>query len=169
MKMPWNIDLVLMTRTLIGDLAGSVYTDNRIRQILIIAAFEVNNTTSIKKSYEIDIANVNIVPDPIEEKDLNFCVMTAYKAAVLILQAEVRNQSLNSITISDGTSSINLTDVTHALQTLYRDLSATYEDLLNTYVNEESALNGQAILGPYSPGSDLVNWYYHSDYRTNNL
>ena len=167
--MPWNIDLVLMTRALIGDFAGAVYTDNRIRQILIIAAFEVNNTTSIKKNYEIDIANVNIVPDPIVDKDLNFCVMTSYKAAVLILQAEVRNQSLNSITISDGTSSINLTDVTHALQTLYKDLSATYEDLLNTYVNEESALNGQAILGPYSPGSDLVNWYYHSDYRTNNL
>jgi hypothetical protein len=167
--MPWYIDLVLMTRTLIGDIAGQVYTDNRIRQVLVVAAFEVNNTTSIRKSYETNIAKVTITPDPIDEKDLDFCVMTAYKAACLILQAEVRNQSLNSIIISDGPSTVNLTDVTHALQTLFKDLSKTYEDLLQTYVNEESALNGQAILGPYSPGSDLVNWYYHSDYRTNNL
>jgi len=167
--MPWNIDLVTMVRSLIGDMAGSTYSDNRLRQMIVIAAFEVNNTTSIKKSYEINISKVTIVPDPVEEQDLNFCVMTAYKAAVLIIQGEVRNQSLNSITISDGTSSINLTDVTHALQTLYKDLTTMYEDLLQTYVIEESSLNGQAILGPYSPGSDLVNWYYHSDYRTNNL
>lgn len=167
--MPWSIDLVTMVRSLIGDMGGSTYSDNRLRQMVVIAAFEVNNTTSIKKSYEIDISRVTISPDPIDEKDLNFCVMTAYKAAVLIIQGEVRNQSLNSITINDGTSSVNLTDVTHALQTLYKDLTTMYEDLLQTYVIEESSLNGQAILGPYSPGSDLVNWYYHSDYRTNNL
>jgi hypothetical protein len=167
--MPWQIDLVTMVRGLIGDMASSNYSDNRIRQMIVIAAFEVNNTTSIKKDYDINISKVTITPDPIEERDLNFSVMTAYKAAVLMIQGEVRNQSLNSITISDGTSSINLTDVTHALQTLYKDLSKMYEDLLNTYVIEESALNGQAILGPYSPGSDLVNWYYNSDYRTNNF
>jgi hypothetical protein len=167
--MPWNIDLVTMVRSLIGDMAGSTYSDNRLRQMIVIAAFEVNNSANIERSYEIDISRVTITPDPVEEKDLNFCVMTAYKAAVLIIQGEIRNQSLNSITISDGTSSINLTDVTRSLQALYKDLSTIYEDLLQTYVMEESSLNAQAILGPYSPGSDLVNWYYHSDYRTNNL
>ena len=167
--MPWNIDLVTMVRSLIGDMTSSTYSDNRLRQMIVIAAFEVNNATSIKDTYEINISKVTITPDPIDERDLNFCVLTAYKAAVLIVQGEVRNQSLNSITISDGTSSVNLTDVTRSLQTLYKDLSTMYEDLLQAYMFEESSLNGQAILGPYSPGSDLVNWYYHSDYRTNNL
>jgi hypothetical protein len=168
-NMPWNVDLVTMVRSLIGDMSSSNYSDNRLRQVIAIAAFEVNNSTGIEKNYEINISQVSISPDPIEEKDINFSVMTAYKAAVLVLQGEVRNQSLNSISINDGTSSINLTDVTRSLQSLYKDLSARYEDLLNTYIMEESSLNGQAILGPYSPGGDLINWQYHSDYRANNL
>jgi hypothetical protein len=167
--MPWQIDLVTMVRGLIGDMASSNYSDNRIRQIVAIAAFEVNTSTGITKDYDINISRVTISPDPIEGRDLNFSVMTAYKAAVIIVQGEVRNQSLNSITISDGTSSINLTDVTRSLQALYKDLSSKYEDLLTAYVFEESSQHGQAILGPYSPGSDLVNWYYNSDYRTNNF
>jgi hypothetical protein len=168
-NMPWNIDLVTMVRSLIGDMSSLNYSDNRLRQVIAIAAFEVNNSTGIEKNYEINISKVSISPDPIEEKDINFSVMTAYKAAVLVLQGEVRNQSLNSISINDGTSSINLTDVTRSLQSLYKDLSTRYEDLLNTYIMEESSLNGQAILGPYSPGGDLINWQYHSDYRANNL
>lgn len=167
--MPWNVDLVTMVRSLIGDMSSSNYSDNRLRQVIAIAAFEVNNSAGIQKTYEINISQISISPDPIEEKDINFSVMTAYKAAVLVLQGEVRNQSLNSISINDGTSSINLTDVTKSLQSLYKDLSARYEDLLNTYIMEESSLNGQAILGPYSPGGDLINWQYHSDYRANNL
>ena len=84
-KMPWQIDLVTMVRGIIGDMAASNYSDNRIRQMVVIAAFEVNNTTSIKKDYDINISKVAISPDPIEERDLNFSVMTAYKAAVLII------------------------------------------------------------------------------------
>ena len=41
--MPWPVDLTLMVRSLIGDLDKTKYTDERIKQILVVGAYNVNN------------------------------------------------------------------------------------------------------------------------------
>ena len=52
--MAWNIDLVLMLRSLIGDLDKAKYTNERLKQIIIIAAYNVNNASSFANTYTID-------------------------------------------------------------------------------------------------------------------
>jgi hypothetical protein len=167
--MTWQIDMVLMVRSLIGDLDATKYTDERIKQLTCVGAYNVNTTADFTNTYTITIGSKTISPDPIDAADLDFVLLTAYKTAVIILGSEVKTESGNSISIKDGPSAIDLRGVASSLNTLYKDLSQKYEEMMNMYQANQSANNGQAILTPYSPASDFVNWHSYLDYRSNNM
>ena len=156
--MPWKTDLVLMLRSMIGDLDRAKFTDERLKQILVVGAY---NSTS----YTVDVAKVSISPDPISESDTDFSTLTVYKSACILLGSEVKTESANAISIKDGPSAIDLRGVTANLTNLYNDLCAKYGALLNSY-QYNNTLVGQAVLGPYSPGSMVIN-SNQSDYRGN--
>ena len=69
--------------------------------------------------------------------------------------SEIRSESGNAISIKDGPSAIDLRGVTSTLTKLYEDLCEKYDKMLIDYRTGNS-IAGQAILGPYSPGSDFV-------------
>ena len=161
--MAWTTDLVLFVRTLIGDLDGSKYADSRLEQIIAVAAYKVYDQADFTYTYTVDIAAKDISPDPVDNKDTDFTVLTAYQAACIIVGSEVKTEAANSLNLRDGPSMIDLRGVSATLNTLYHDLCNKYEDLLNTYKTTNS-LHGQAILGPYSPGSAVVNRNFQYDY-----
>ena len=163
--MPWKIDLVLMLRSLIGDLDKAKFTDERIKQILVVGAYNVLNDADFSNTYTVDVGSVSISPDPITENDTDFATLTLYKSACILLGSEVKTESANAISIKDGPSAIDLRGVTANLTNLYKDLCAKYDDLLKGY-QYNNTLVGQAILGPYSPGSMVVNGNQF-DYRGN--
>jgi hypothetical protein len=163
--MPWKIDLVLMLRSIIGDLDKAKFTDERIKQILVVGAYNVLNDADFSQTYTVDVASKSISPDPITENDTDFVTLTVYKSACILLGSEVKTESANAISIKDGPSAIDLRGVTANLTNLYKDLCAKYEELLSTY-QYNNTLVGQAILGPYSPGSMVVNGNQF-DYRGN--
>tara|TARA_R100000008_G_C3535263_1_gene141623 strand:+ start:220 stop:720 length:501 start_codon:yes stop_codon:yes gene_type:complete len=163
--MPWKIDLVLMLRSIIGDLDKAKFTDERIKQILVVGAYNVLNDADFSQTYTVDVASKSISPDPITENDTDFVTLTVYKSACILLGSEVKTESANAISIKDGPSAIDLRGVTANLTNLYKDLCAKYEELLSTY-QYNNTLVGQAILGPYSPGSMVVN-SNQFDYRGN--
>ena len=150
--MPWKIDLVLMFRSLIGDLDNEKFTDERLKQILVFGAYNVINDADFSETYTADVGEVTISPDPISENDTDFTTLTVYKAACILLGSEVKTEAANAISIKDGPSSIDLRGVTQSLNIMYKDFCAKYEELLKTY-QYNNTLVGQAILGPYSPGS----------------
>ncbi len=154
--MPWKIDLVLMLRSIIGDLDKAKFTDERIKQILVVGAYNVLNDADFSETYTVNVAAVSISPDPITEKDTDFSTLTVYKSACILLGSEVKTEAANAISIKDGPSAIDLRGVTANLTNLYNDLCAKYDALLRTY-QYNNTLVGQAILGPYSPGSMVVN------------
>ena len=163
--MPWKTDLVLMLRSMIGDLDRAKFTDERLKQILVVGAYNVLNDADFSTSYTVDVAKVSISPDPISESDTDFSTLTVYKSACILLGSEVKTESANAISIKDGPSAIDLRGVTANLANLYNDLCAKYEALLNSY-QYNNTLVGQAVLGPYSPGSMVIN-SNQSDYRGN--
>lgn len=163
--MPWKIDLVLMLRSIIGDLDKAKFTDERIKQILVVGAYNVLNDADFSETYTVNVAGVSISPDPITEKDTDFSTLTVYKSACILLGSEVKTEAANAISIKDGPSAIDLRGVTANLTNLYNDLCAKYDALLKTY-QYNNTLVGQAILGPYSPGSMVVNGNQF-DYRGN--
>ena len=91
--------------------------------------------------------------------------MTVYKSACILLGSEVKTESANAISIKDGPSAIDLRGVTQNLNILYQDLCKKYNELLSTY-QYNNTLVGQAILGPYSPGSMILG-SNQFDYRGN--
>jgi len=163
--MPWKIDLVLMLRSIIGDLDKSKFTDERLKQILVVGAYNVLNDADFSETYTVNVAAISISPDPISESDTDFSTLTVYKSACILLGSEVKTEAANAISIKDGPSAIDLRGVTANLTNLYNDLCAKYDALLKTY-QYNNTLVGQAILGPYSPGSMIVNGNQF-DYRGN--
>jgi hypothetical protein len=163
--MPWKIDLVLMLRSLIGDLDNAKFTDERLKQILVCGAYNVVNDADFSQTYTIDVAGVTISPDPISGNDTDFTTLTVYKSACILLGSEVKTEAANAISIKDGPSAIDLRGVTQNLNIMYKDFSTKYDDLLKTY-QYNNTLVGQAVLGPYSPGSMILG-SNQSNYRGN--
>lgn len=154
-----------MLRSIIGDLDKAKFTDERIKQILVVGAYNVLNDADFSETYTVNVAEISISPDPITEKDTDFSTLTVYKSACILLGSEVKTEAANAISIKDGPSAIDLRGVTANLTNLYNDLCAKYDALLKTY-QYNNTLVGQAILGPYSPGSMVVNGNQF-DYRGN--
>ena len=160
--MSWKVDLVIMLRSLIGDLDHAKYTDERLKQVIVVGSYNVLNDADFSVDYVVSISSLSISPDPISEKDTDLSV---YKAACILLGSEVKTEAANSIAIKDGPSSIDLGGVTQNLNILYNDLCNKYDNLLKTY-QYNNTLVGQAILGPYSPGSMILR-ANEFDYRGN--
>ena len=79
--------------------------------------------------------------------------------------SEVKTEAANAISIKDGPSAIDLRGVTQNLNLIYKDFCQKYDDLLRGY-QYNNTLVGQAILGPYSPGSMILG-ANQFDYRGN--
>jgi len=163
--MPWKTDLVLMLRSLIGDLDNAKFTDERLKQILVFGAYNVVNDADFSETYSVDVGEVTISPDPISQNDTDFTTLTVYKSACILLGSEVKTEAANAISIKDGPSAIDLRGVTQNLNMMYQDFCTKYDDLLKTY-QYNNTLVGQAVLGPYSPGSMILG-ANQFDYRGN--
>jgi hypothetical protein len=100
-------------------------------------------------------------PDPtaLANKDDAFINLVVLRASCVILGSEVRSNALNSISLKDGPSSIDLRGITTGLTVLYKDLCEKYESSVMQY-KAGSSVAGKAILSPYSPGSDAVGGSY---------
>jgi hypothetical protein len=155
--MSWQVDMVLMLRSVIGDLDSTKYNDERLKQVLVVGAYNVQNDADFPNSYTVNVGGVSISPDPVDNTDTDFTLLTVYKSACILLGSEVKTESANAIAIKDGPSSIDLRGVSGSLSALYKDLCTKYEEMLNKYRyesgNGDGTPVGTAILGPYSPGS----------------
>lgn len=157
----WETELVMMVRSILGDLDDSnyTYTTDRIKQIIVLAAFEVVNVATFKNSYSVSVLDKTIAPDPVSESDKDFMLLVAYKAACSVLNYELKNNCKYSI--KDGPSSITV-DSGASLKESRKATCSIYDKLLNAYLlygGEYQDGAGQAVLGPYSAGSDLINGY----------
>ena len=163
--MSWKVDLVVMLRSLIGDLDHAKYTDERLKQVIVVGAYNVLNDADFSNDSTVSVSSVSISPDPIVQKDTDFSVLSVFKSACILLGSEVKTESANAISIKDGPSAIDLRGVTQNLNTLYNDICKKYDELLKNY-QYNNTLVGQAILGPYSPGSFALR-SNQFDYRGN--
>lgn len=163
----WKTDLVLMLRSMVGDLDSVKYTDERLEQLLVIAAYATATDTPFLTDYAVSVGSVTISPDPVKTGDKNFSILTVLRAACILVGSEIKTQSANAISIKDGPSAIDLRGVSQNLQMLYDRLFKQYEDFLFDYLmNHRNGADtaGTAILSPYSPASISINAFY-SDNR----
>ena len=165
--MSWQGQMSTVVRHLISDVDSSSYTysANRIETTILVSAQLLTMNVDFDNTYTINVESCSLSPDPTDTdtKDNPFIALASLRAACIIVGSEIRKESGNAISIKDGPSAIDLRGVTSTLTVLYKDLCEKYEHALLEYRAGNSVV-GQSILGPYSPGSDIVNRNY-SDHR----
>ena len=156
-----------IVRHLVDDLDSTKYkySPNRIETALLVAAQLTTMNVDFNNTYTINVEGCTLSPDPTDAitKDDPFIALICMRTACIIIGSEIRSESGNAISIKDGPSAIDLRGVTQTLAILYKDLCEKYEHLLLEY-RAENSVAGQAILGPYAPGSDKISRNY-TDHR----
>jgi len=161
--MAWQSEMVRMLRHIVNDLDSSSYsfTDDRLEESILVSAQLVLTEIDFENTYTIDVDGLVLSPDPttLGDKDDAFINLVVLKSSCIILGSEVRSNALNSIALKDGPSSIDLRGITTGLTRLYEHLCEKYESCVMQY-KSGSSVAGQAILSPYSPGSDAIRGSY---------
>ena len=161
--MSWQGQMSTMVRYLVDDIDSSSYkySDDRVETTLLVAAQLSSLQVDFTNTYTINVEGCSLSPDPTDTdtKDDAFINLVCLKAACVMLGSEIRSESGNAISIKDGPSAIDLRGVTSTLTILYKDMCEKYDKMLLDY-RVGGSIAGQAILGPYSPGSDLVSRRY---------
>lgn len=166
--MSWQGQMSTVVRYLINDTDASSYTfaPKRIETSILVAAQLTIMNVDFGNTYTINVETCSLSPDPTDTgtRDEAFIALICLRAACIIVGSEIRKESGNAISIKDGPSAIDLRGVTQILVVLYKDLCDKYEHSMLEY-RAGNSVAGHAILGPYSPGSDVVSRNY-SDYRS---
>jgi len=155
--MSWQNEMTIMVRHLVNDLDSSSYTftHERVEESILVCAQLTAYEIDFEKSYTIDVDSSSLTPDPTTgDKDESFITLVCLKTAHMLLSSEVKTHSLNAISLRDGPSALDLRGIVTGLKILFDDITKRYEEAVLQY--KLSGVVGEAVLGPYSPGSDFV-------------
>lgn len=106
----WSPECVEILRNLINDVSDTpTYTNDRLERLLIVAALQVSREVDFIYNYTINVSEVLISPDPSDpnSRDNAFLNLVCLKAAVVLLDSELRYYAISSLRITDGPSSID--------------------------------------------------------------
>ena len=150
--------MTLIVRHLVNDLDSTNYTftDDRLEESVLVSAQLASLEIDFDNTYTIDVDSVSLTPDPTSSggKDDSFINLVCLKTARLLIGSELKTHSLNAISLRDGPSALDLRGIVAGLKILFDDITKRYEEAVTQY--KLNGVVGQAILGPYSPGSDAV-------------
>jgi hypothetical protein len=151
--MAWKKELVTIVRILVNDLNQPfVYSDNRLQQVIVVAAHFVKTDLSFGGDYRVYITQPDIIPDPTEPngKDEPFVNSVALKAACLIDQSTFRSKAaMEGITAALGPASLSVGGNLEGFRILLNEgPCALYEKFVSDF-EIANATNIRAILSPF--------------------
>ena len=156
--MAWQNEMTLIVRHLVNDLDSSSYTfqDDRVEESVLVSAQLAALEIDFESTYTIDVDSLTLTPDPTtsSNKDDSFINLVSLKTAQMLLGSELKTHSLNAISLRDGPSALDLRGIVTGLKILFDDINRRFEEAKTQY--KLNGLVGEAVLGPYSPGSDAV-------------
>lgn len=149
--MSWKIELPLIVRTLINDLSDNPsYTDERLLQVLTVAAKYVQFDVTLDSPYAIDVVNINITPDPSINNDDIFISLVCLKASCIIDQSAVRTKAaLEGIRASLGPASLSVGGSLVGLKMILDNGPCAAYDELSSHWDVKEATAIRAVLSPF--------------------
>ena len=168
--MSWNIELPIIVRTLIHDISDTpTYTDERLLQIIAVAAKYVQFDVVLDHSYDINVVQPNITPDPTIDNDSIFISLVCLKTACMIDQSAVRTKAaIEGIRAALGPAQLSVGGSLAGLQMILdHGPCATYDELTSHWdVKEATAI--RAVLSPFVGNKfDPTSLTYPGDIRRN--
>ena len=163
--MAWQSEMVRIVRHLINDLDSTNYsfTDDRLEELILVASQLVLTTLDFTNEYTVDVDALTLNPDPTTgTKDDSFINLVSLKAACVVLGSEVRSNALNSISLRDGPSAIDLRGITSSLADLHKMMCEKFETAVLQY-RAGSSVAGKSIVSPFANQSrgTGISSYYH--------
>lgn len=148
--MSWQTECTEILRVLINDLSDTPsYSDQRLERILIVAALQVTQEISFDASYTVNVSESILSPDP--SCDLNrdnaMLNLMSLKAAVIILDSEVKYYAINSIRVNDGPSSIDTTARSNFVKSAAELMKEEYAQMK---IMQATSQAGVAIMTPFT-------------------
>jgi len=108
--MSWQTEIPIIVRTLINDWSDQpVYSDERIIQVITVAAKYVQFDVVLEHQYSVDVSNLTLDPDPTVDKDEIFISLVSLKAACIIDQSNLRTKAaIEGIRAALGPASLSV-------------------------------------------------------------
>ena len=167
--MSWQIEIPIIVRTLINDWADQpVYSDDRITQVITVAAQYVQFDVVLDNKYSVDVSQLTISPDPtINSRDEIFISLLALKSACIIDQSTLRTKAaIEGVRASLGPASLSVGGSLEGLKLIIdKGPCAVYEELTSHW-NVQDASAVAAILGPFAGNKFNPRYLQGNSYRS---
>lgn len=150
--MSWQTELTTMVRTLINDSVEPYqFSDERIIQTILVASKYVQFDVVLEHPYIADVTNLTLTPDPTEDNDEIFIVLTSLKSACLVDQGTLRSRAaMEGVKAALGPASLSVNGTAAGWELILKHGPCQlYSDLVEHWdVSNASAI--AAILSPFS-------------------
>tara|TARA_E500000318_G_scaffold107878_1_gene117805 strand:- start:75 stop:614 length:540 start_codon:yes stop_codon:yes gene_type:complete len=151
--MSWQLEIPIIVRVWINDLEDKpTYSDDRIQQVIAVAAQNVVREINLNEEYTIDVVNLTITPDPClaSDKDNDFIALTALKSACILDQSTFRTKAVNEgIKSSLGPTTLHVQGNLKGYQTLLETGPCAIYSQLRTEFEVGNPNTCQAVLSPF--------------------
>lgn len=155
--MAWQDEAVPLLRVVIGDnVSPYTYCDSGLIDIFIGSAKLVISEVTFDNAYTITLSTSTISPDPSD--DVYFLTLVSLKAAYVIANSEYRTDSMQSMSISDGPSTISTTGSSAGMKARVDQLYKDYEKAKFQFALGQSSSMG-AVLTPTTYYSTVCNYW----------
>jgi hypothetical protein len=166
--MSWKTEIPIVVRTLVNDWSDQpLYSDDRILQVITVAAQYVQFDVSLDQKYNINVTDVSITPDPTDSRDEIFISLLALKAACIIDQSNLRTKAaMEGIRASLGPANISVGGSLAGIKMiLEQGPCALYEELTSHWdVKDATAI--RAILSPFVGNNFNPRYLQNYGYRS---
>jgi hypothetical protein len=149
--MSWKQELPIIVRTLINDWSDEpTYSDERLQQVIVVAAKYVEFDVILDHTYNINIVEPDISPDPTLDNDSIFISLTCLKAACIMDQSQLRTKAaMEGIRAALGPASLAVGGGTTGLAILLEKGSCSAYDELTSHWDVKEATAIRAVLSPF--------------------
>lgn len=151
MSTTWKVELPVIVRTLINDLGDTpTYTDERIHQLLVVAARYVEFDVSLEYTYTVDVVTPEITPDPSINNDSIFISLVCLKAACLVDQSTLRTKAaMEGIRAALGPASLAVNGSMAGVRMILENGPCAAYDELTSHWDVKEATAIRAVLSPF--------------------
>jgi hypothetical protein len=149
--MSWQEHLTTVVRVLINDLTCPYeYSDERMQQVITVAAKYVQFDVNLDYAYQIDIINPNISPDPTTNGDDIFLSLIGLKAACIFDQGTFRTKAaFEGIRTALGPASLSFGGSMAGWQAIIDHGACAMYDELTSHWDVKNATAWAAVLSPF--------------------
>jgi hypothetical protein len=148
--MSWQTTMTTILRHTINDVDDpQTYTDSRLQLALLIGANFVNTELNWVNSYQVNIEQLSISPDPTSGaiNDNWFINLTVMKTTIFMLTNDLAVAARSGFSMKDIDVTIDFREMYKARKLILDEMNKIYEQAKVQYqIGVYSA--GQAILGP---------------------